>query len=273
MANGIDFVLPSCYGIPEPMWLVVSNMIEVLIRRCWLLLGAFVIIKMIVGAFIDLGEERFSPASHIKITFQAFLIAIFLLYYKTILMTFDYLIESLCSFQYEVIQQAEAQANSGVIYENAFVKWIIHFTSKLLGSPFAVSQTWASFFMHYVKSVSLLVLAVLGPLSALFSLLPGPFKSSFKSWSRGYINVSCWTISLAIIDTLEVTFHSKMFHEGDRSIFISLALFIVTFFVPTWTSKLISGVDLGSIVAGMARAPGTIGEIGKGMLSGKRGGN
>lgn len=181
MANSIDFVLPSCYGIPEPMWLVVSTMIEVLLRRCWMLLGAFLIIKMVVGSFVDIGEERFSPASHIKIVCQTFLIAIFLLYYKTFLMTFDYLIESLCSFQYEVIQQAQERANSGVVYENAFVKWFIHCTSWLLGSPFAVSQTWASFFMHYVKSVSLSVLAVLGPLSALFSLLPGPFRSSFQS--------------------------------------------------------------------------------------------
>ncbi len=82
--------------------------------------------------------------------------------------------------------------------------------------------------------------------------------------------MSCWTIALAIIDTLEVAFQNEMFHEGARSIFISLALFIITFFVPTWTSKLISGVDLGSIVAGMARAPGKIGEVGNSMLSQKQ---
>ena len=46
MTSSIDFVLPSCYGIPEPMWLVVSTMIESLIQRCWLLLGGFVTIKM-----------------------------------------------------------------------------------------------------------------------------------------------------------------------------------------------------------------------------------
>lgn len=74
------------------------------------------------GEHLRRPRDRFSPATHIKIVGKTFLIAIFLLDYKTSLMTFDYLIESLCFFQYEVIQRA----NSGVVYENAFVKWFVH---------------------------------------------------------------------------------------------------------------------------------------------------
>ena len=104
--------------------------------------------------------------------------------------------------------------------------------------------------MHYIKSVSLLILSLLGPFAALFSLLPGPFKASFKTWSKGYVNVSCWTITIAILDMLTTAFRSTTGQEAHQ-IVLSFVLFITTFFIPTWTAKLIGNVNLGNVAAGV----------------------
>lgn len=268
MANSIDFVLPSCHYIPESMWLVVSSMLGMMLQRCWLLLGAFIGVKMLVSTFVDLGEDRFSPASHIKITFQAFLIAIFFLYYKTFLMTFDYLIDSLCFFGPEVVQHTKAQSDSAAAPVNFLMKSLHHMVGMVAGMTFFLTQYGASYFMRYVRAVSLLVLAVLGPLSSLFSLLPGPFRSSFKTWCGSYVHVTCWSITLAIIDLLEKTFvfdtgNNHRMHHGTM---LSFAFFIMTFLVPHLTSRIISSVDLGGIVSGIGRGGGQIHQVGKKLM-------
>ena len=257
MIGSIDFVLPSCCGyIPESMWLVVSVMLNTMLKRCWFLLGAFVVIKMLVSAFVGLGEDRFSAASQMKIVAQTFLITVFLIYYKTFLMTFDYMIDSLCFIKSEVIKHVRDHTQS-VTKSKIWLAWLSSWFNRMLslpgGSLFFCMQQGVSAFMHYVRSIALLTLSVLGPLSVLFALLPGPFKSSFTTWSRSYIHVTCWAIILTIIDILEETFTFGT-DTGISSNLLSAALLVVTFFVPTWTSKLISSVDLGNIVIGMGRA-------------------
>lgn len=254
MANNIDFILPSCYGIPETMWLAASHILDAILRQCWMLLGAFVVVKMIVSAFMDLGEERFSLGTQFRILGQAFLIAIFLTYYKTFLMTLDYMIDSLCFFKPEVIQKTVKQAEENMSTgEISIIQWL--FRKMKASKLFLGTQKGLSYFMHCIKSVSLLILALLGPFATLFSLLPGPFRGSFRTWSRGYINVSCWTITLAILDTLLATFQSTV-TQAEYRLLLSFVLFISTFFVPTWTAKLIGGVNLGNIAAGVGAAPG-----------------
>ena len=255
MANTVDFILPSCYGIPESMWLVASAMLTTILNRCWLLLGAFVVIKMIVSAFIELGEERFSLAAQFRILAQALLIAVFFTYYKTFLMTFDYMIDSICFFKPEVIQQTASHTEKVAREEGKLMKWLIKIISYG-GNLFLFTQQGVTYFMHYIKSVSLLILSILGPFAALFSLLPAPFNASFKTWSKGYINVSCWSITLAILDVLATSFQATTGSEGYR-VMLSFVLFIMTFFVPTWTARLIGNVNLGHVAAGIGTGIGT----------------
>ena len=270
MQDSIDFVLPSCCGyIPESMWLVVSVMLEIMLKRCGFLLGAFVVIKMLVSAFAGLGEDRFSAASQMKIVAQTFLIAVFLIYYKTFLMTFDYMIDSLCFIKSEVIAQVREQAQNAPQYKN-WLQWLPQWVNRMLGLPggslFFFMQQGVSSFMHYVRSIALLTLSTLGPLSVLFSLLPGPFRSSFSTWSRSYIHVTCWTIILNIIDILEAAFTFET-NTGISSNLLSAALFLVTLFVPTWTSQLIGGLDLSNLASGMGRVPlTTVYKTGKALL-------
>ena len=129
--------------------------------------------------------------------------------------------------------------------------------------------------MHYIKAISLLVLATIGPVAALFSLLPGPFRSSINTWSKGYINVSCWTITLTILDALSNNFASYSKGPEFSQALLSFVIFIMAFFTPTWTSKLIGGVNLGNVAAGLGTSPAKIGtslSIGaKGSIAGVKG--
>lgn len=253
------------------MWLVASGMLDTIIKRCWMLLGAFVVIKMIVSAFMDLGEERSSLGTQFRILAQAFLIAVFLNYYKTCLMTFDYMIDSLCFLKPEVIQQTASNAERISSGGNTITQWIIKRTGEFFLS--FLTQKGMIKFMHYIKSVSLLILAIIGPFAALFSLLPGPFQASFKTWSKGYINVSCWTITLVILEVLVATFQATIGQDG-YEIPLSFVLFIMTFFVPTWTAKLIGNVNLGNVAAGVGRGIADIGktpvEVEKAVKAGKK---
>lgn len=255
MASSIDFILPSCYGIPESMWLAASNVLNAILSKCWMLLGAFVVVKMIASAFMDIGEERFSIRTQFRILGQAFLIAVFFIYYKVFLMTFDYMIDSLSSFKEEAMLQIDTYVKPEISKKSTIPSW---FPIKSAISQFILYiQEGPSLFMHYIKSVSLLILSLLGPFASLFSLLPGPFKGSFKTWSKGYINVSCWTITLAILEVLTAAFKATL-GEENWQIRLSIVLFIMTFFVPTWTSKLIGSINLGNVAAGVGRVPGSI---------------
>ena len=73
--------------------------------------------------------------------------------------------------------------------------------------------------------------------------------------------MTCWTITLDIIDILEetFTFTFETYTEISSNL-LSAALFVATLFVPTWTAKLIGGVDLGNIVSGMGRASLAVGK-------------
>lgn len=252
MANSVDFILPSCYGIPESMWLAASLMLDAILKRCWLLLGAFVLIKMLSSALIDVGEEQFSLKTHLKTLFQALLIAVFFTYYKTFLMVVDYFIDSLCFFDVSVLRKAEDMPEKAIKKGNIITRLLLDNFKEML---VCATQKGAVKFMHYIKSIALLVLSQLGPFAALFSLLPGPFRASFKIWSKGYLHVSCWTLTLSVIDMLASGL--RINSEYSQAL-LSFVLFIVTLFTPTWTAKLISGVNLGSLAASVGAAPGKV---------------
>lgn len=243
MAHSIDFILPSCYGLPESMWIAASAMLDTTIQRCWFLLGTFVVVKMLVRALSELGKTHFSLATHLKIIARAFLIAIFLHYYKNFLMTFDYFIDSLSLFEKHRLPQPSVGSEKSLGISGTVGRFLL---DRFKHFMFFLTQEGAVRMMHYVKSVVLLILAQLGPFAALFSLLPGIFSASFKTWARGYINVSCWGVTLAIVDMLAVHLVENV-HTGSATaqVVLSFSLFIATLFTPLWTSYLINRMHAG----------------------------
>ena len=140
--------------------------------------------------------------------------------------------------------------------------------SKVLG---LLSHGVAVALMHYVKAVSLLVVVQFGPLAALFSLLPGPFKRSFSVWSKSYVNITCWTITLNIFWVLSKTFSTASlikaggigapFGETLGYTCLSIVLFVAIFLTPTWTSKFIGGVLVPNMTTGLSLAAGKVGKL------------
>lgn len=251
MANSVDFILPSCYGLPDAIWITSSEMLNITIKKCWILLGAFMAIKMLVCAFSDVGEERFSLSKHLKILFQALLIAVFLTYYKNFLMTFDYFIDSLCVFN-RITAQSTQEAAPKYTWLNYILRTLLDFFDDVL---LLITHVGAVKLMHYIKSIVLLVLLQFGPLAALFSLLPGPFRQSFNTWAKSYLYVSCWTLTLAIMDVLANSF---AFLKGDALAYpiLYLVLYIAIILTPAWTAKLISGVSTVNLLDGIGMAIG-----------------
>jgi hypothetical protein len=95
MALSLDFILPSCPGIPESMWLAANSMIDVIIKRSWFFLGTFVTIQLIIHAFMDIAQGKLNIGTSIRTLSHAFLIACFFKYYKPLLMFFDGFIDQI----------------------------------------------------------------------------------------------------------------------------------------------------------------------------------
>jgi hypothetical protein len=111
MARGIDFILPSCPGIPDFMWIAISGLIDTLIKRCQLFFGIFLPLKLMVDAVADAPDGKFDLRACVRTLFQAILIGIFLFRYKFILMFFDNFIDTLSGFDKEAFSAALVQAH------------------------------------------------------------------------------------------------------------------------------------------------------------------
>lgn len=281
MADSIDFILSSCPGIPDSMWIATASMIDAIIQKCWMLFGVFLAIKLISDASLDVANGKFELRPHVKTMFQAMLIAIFLAYYKPLLMFFDRFIDSLCLFDQEVLQaslarvqdrlpdyeQGNQAGKSWFLVIRTFVKMIFDYFPKVVA---LLTHGGALTLMHYIKAVALLVTSQFGPLAALFSLLPGPFKRGLATWAKSYINITCWTITISIFWVLTKTFSATSFwiesnstatflEENIGHTLLSIILFIAIFLTPTWTSKFIGSAITANVATGLNIAAGKLG--------------
>ena len=89
MSDIVDFILPTCSGVPDAMWIVISAMLQVMLSMCWKVFGTFFTIKFLWEGLSDISSGKLDLRGHIKTIFQALLIAIFLAHYKFIIMYFD----------------------------------------------------------------------------------------------------------------------------------------------------------------------------------------
>jgi len=265
----IDFVLFSCAGIPDSMWAATSVMLEASTKRCWRLLGAFLAFKMLSEAFTSLQSERLSVRPQLKALFEAFLIALWLAYYKPLLMQLDELVMSLSFFEEEVMSQARERASLPVKKIEGWLGWFQMLSGFLQGwvekcakGLFVLSHSGAVALMRYVRAVSVLISVQLGPFSALLSLLPGPFRKSFSLWSRSYVQLMSWHIVLDVLAMLSRAFAeaSKAQAEGAALALgehlsyscLSIVLFVAIFLTPTWSGQLVSGGAVGNLLTGLS---------------------
>ena len=273
----VDLICPSFAPLPASMWVAASAMIDVIIEKCWLLLAAFVTIKILTDALQD--YEQVSLATHLRTLFRALVMVVVLSYYKQLLMYFDYFIDSLCMHGDEgLARAAQRLSDTGQVKKEVDVTKLSSIW-QALKSIFSVlekviallSHQGAIYLMHYLRAVALLVLMQLGPLAMLLSWLPGPFQGSFQQWLKSYITISCWAITLQIFWALSKAFAGVAW-LGDVGLveeiepvahtLLSIILLIAIFMTPTWTAKFMGSAMLSNFVTsvgGLASQGGKIG--------------
>ncbi len=262
----LDLICPSFAPLPTSMWVAASAMIDVIIQKCWLLLAAFVTIKVLTDALQD--YEQVSLAVHLRTLFRALVMVVVLSYYKQLLMYSDYFIDSLCIHGdgHELALQKISALNEQGSEPNFILKWIKKIAKRLLDFSNLITHTGAIYFMHYLRAIALLVLMQLGPLAMLLSWLPGPFQRSFQQWLKSYVHISCWAITLSILAVFIDAFRGASLQGGVIPTLaynlLSLILLIAIFMTPTWTAKFVGSALLGNFVTsvgGLASQGGKIG--------------
>ena len=281
MATDLDLILPTCPPIPHSMWIAASAMLDEVIPKCWKLLGAFVTIKILWNVLSDIDNGRLSLHIHIKTLLHTLCIAVFLVYYKRFLMVFDYFIDSISIHDagIDIAARKLAHMQSGPYQPSRSIFNGILVIVRLIKSVFAsiipilsvLSHSGAITFMRYVRVVSMIILMQFGPFAILFSLLPGPFKQSFLTWTRSYVNVSCWAITLNILWVFVKVFGTasvlrtsgkvisiteSIAVESVAHTLLSIVLFVAIFMTPAWTSRFVSSTTLPSLAAGLGLVAG-----------------
>lgn len=259
----VDFILPSCPGLSEALWITASLMLANATQLAWIILGGTFSLRFLSDIYTDFSRGEISIRTHIITIFHAFLVAIFLNHYKFFLMVFDNFIDLISLSDTEIIAKVVPAANAQgtditgslpVVKELSFLKRTLF--KYILEPLLLVSHEGAIWFMHYLKIISLLVTALLGPFAAAFSLLPGFSIKRLAGWAKIYVSISCWAITLNIFWVLTQV-HRKIFvseqglasGEGIAYLLTSIGLFLAIFQTPTFTAKFV-GYALSANIGG-----------------------
>jgi hypothetical protein len=262
----MDFILPSCPGIPDSMWIAVSATTDTFIRKFGWFFGTLLGLKLLLDFCVDVVHGQLDLGACVRTLFRAILIGIFLNHYKPILMFFDNFIDSLCPYSeeatWEAVERIPKELQESYLEHRSLLavfvylaKFLIEAAPKLLvpATHLGAIQT-----MRYIKAVTLIVMVPFGPLAAMLSLLPGPFKKSWSNWAKSYVHVTCWSITLGIFQALCDAFTkvsgaivpdtvSSFFEETIGHLFLSSVLFVAIYLTPTWTSKLVGQAIIANI--------------------------
>lgn len=263
------FKLETCVGVPEHMWLTCDAMITATIELCWKLFASFLVIRLLKDGLDDLANGKVDLRTHAITLIKATCIGTFLLYYKEILSLFDDFINIFCvsvdvkSHLFLHGRIVEDIRNEGMpghfpLLSKA-INWFLYQIPQLLS---AVTHEGAITIVQYFRTIGLFIAIAMGPFAALFSLLPGPFKHGWTTWSRTYATISCWAITLNLFKLLSVLSVKssmdlndagklKLFQGlGDTTMF-SFVLLVAIIGTPIWTSIFIGHAITPNIGAGL----------------------
>lgn len=244
------FKLETCSNMPEHMWLTCDAIITATISICWKLFASFLVIRLLKDGIDDLANGKVDLRTHASTLIKATCIGIFLLYYKEILSLFDNFINMFCV--------SVAEGSEHVIYDigkDTFMDPNVFSWKKLVNKLLftipdlisVLSHTGLIGFVYYFRSISLFIAIAMGPFAALMSLLPGPFKHGWTTWSRTYATISCWAITLNLFKIMSTMLREKavlidyessdhLFQGVASSTGLNIALWIAIWGTPLWTA-------------------------------------
>ena len=264
MYMSVDFILPSFPPMPEGMWVASSAMLDASISKCMKLLGGFVTLKMMHDWYES--YEEMNVAMHVRTMLRALMMVVFFRYYKQLLMYFDHFIDALCIHDngYDLVfdklnrQGAPYEPFQGGFFKSIWRAWRM-LVDLVMQIVVLFTHGGLIGFMHYMRAISMLVMVQVGPLAALLSWLPGPFTRAFQQWSKSYVTVSCWAITLQVFWVLSQSFGAGVMTTGVLEgpgarlgyFLLSIAMMLAILMTPSWTAKFIGGDMLGGLVSGL----------------------
>jgi hypothetical protein len=253
----ISFILSSAPEIPDGMWIAASAWMDWIVRICLVyLLPAFLAINILSDVVSDGLNGKVSLMRHLRTLAQAFGIFLFLTYISSILFTFDLFLDFLSPPSDEIIKgNAAFPKVSNALPEGGISFWDMLRAIPKVFALFGVNGALA--FMYYFRGVCLVLISLLAPLAAVFSLLSGPFKKSFSSWVKNYVSFSCQAIVLNIFQVISEIVVVQGIVDGAKSSgsnTLTFVLIIVIFMTPVWTSIFISGVVAPNLTGAMSAA-------------------
>jgi hypothetical protein len=232
-------------GINNELWVMLNLSIDNVIKKCWQLLPIILVIKLLYEFIIGSGTNSIEIREYIRTAVKTILIAFFLAYYKEFLMLLDSTIEIFSDLdtEYKKALAFVEKVNLDNLANMSNVKKMMHYPFLILSKSIGELNQLCSLLTHQgsiilmdsLKSVILLIISYFGPISAIISILPGAFGFSFRTWLLNYINISCWSITLTILQKMV-----NVLNLSNNFAPISIALLLAIFLTPLWTSMFLN---------------------------------
>lgn len=269
-------------GITNDLWTIINVSLDAIIKKCWQVLPIIFTVKLLYDFLINSATDTISIRDSVRTIMRTILIIFFLAFYKDFLMLIDSMVGIFSDLDvgYKKALDIIEKSNLDKLNDMSTARKILEYPFLLLGKITngfnhifsMLTHQGSIIFMDSLKSLLLILLTHFGPISAIISLLPGNFNTSFNTWLRNYINISCWTITLSILQNIVNLINKTNAVENNPLIApLSIALIFIIFSTPIWTSMFL-GNPLSSGLTSIISSAGTLfpGIIGKSINIGRK---
>lgn len=256
----IDFILPTCPGIPDAMWIASGAYITWMQGFALTLLYTGFLTQLLFTGLSESTNGRVNILGYLKLLGRTFGLTLFIIYAKRIFFTFDVFIDLLCPRSMDLLHQVnEAAKLVDTTKVLGFLGGLKAILGMILNGAVLFTVEGAIILVNYFKSILLIFLCVTSNISAGLTLFPF-FSKSFNTWMKAYITVSFWTLTLEVFSVINTSSYiTDTFSEQEplSQFILSLVMFFAVLMTPAWTSMFINSVA----------TPNLIGAVGQGSMS------
>jgi hypothetical protein len=263
LSADITFILPTCPGIPDGTWMAAGKCIDYVTGVSIKLLSAGFVTQLLFSGLSNSTNGRVDVAGMLRLIGKTLGLFLFLNYSKRIFFTWEVFMDELCPHIDSILPQPTEQQvewPSGFRFLTILFQGLLGLVETLL---FIFTIDGAIIAVNFLKSILLVFLCIVGPLSAGLTLFP-LFSKSFSTWIKSYITVSFQAFTLEVFSILNNTSMLGNFKEvGGTGLqaMISLILFFAVLMTPVWTSMFVNSV----------MTPNLMGALGQGLQNVTRG--
>jgi hypothetical protein len=254
----IDFILPTCPGIPDSMWIAAGRFVGYVSKISLSLLSAGFLIRLLFSGISDSSDGRVNVFGYVKLIARTAGLLFFIIKAKNIFFTWEVFMDELCPYAGEILQHGVVDADAG-----SATSLFTALGKLILGLPklafFLFTVEGAVIVVNYFKSIKLIFLCIVGPLAAGLTLFPF-FSKSFSTWIRSFITVSFQAFTLEVFSVLNASSLVSDLSSATplAQMIISICMFFAVLMTPVWTSMFVSSVMTPNLMGGIGQGIRTI---------------